>query len=151
MLIRDRSSDEDLRFLAYDIATAQSQQAGQMYGWLEVWGLPQASTDPPMTWMQLPPIDGSAHGHSETPHNPGDPMPGLASAADIDRLEILTGVEAERLFLELMIVHHQGGVDMADALLARSDNQQAVSLARSIAASQTAEIEYLEELLAARE
>ncbi|HET9021623.1 MAG TPA: DUF305 domain-containing protein, partial [Ornithinibacter sp.] len=37
-LIRDRSGDEELRTVAYDIITSQQQQAGQMYGWLVQWG-----------------------------------------------------------------------------------------------------------------
>jgi uncharacterized protein (DUF305 family) len=151
MIIRDATTDADIRQLAYDIATTQSQQSGQMYGWLEVWGLPQASRDPAMTWMLLPTIDGTEHGHTGTPHEPGSPMPGMATAAEIDSLEALTGVEAEVLFLELMIEHHRGGIEMADALLARSDNDQAVALATSIVKSQSSEIEYLEQLLEARE
>ena len=44
LLVRERSDDEELRTVAYDILTSQQQQAGQMYGWLVQWGLPQTGT-----------------------------------------------------------------------------------------------------------
>ena len=50
-VIRDKSSDEELRTLAYDIIVTQSTQRGVFMGWLQEWGLPQASTAPRMTWM----------------------------------------------------------------------------------------------------
>ena len=56
-VIRDKSSDEELRTLAYDIIVTQSTQRGVFMGWLQEWGLPQASTAPRMTWMP-----GHAHG-----------------------------------------------------------------------------------------
>ena len=34
MIVRDGSDDPDVRLLAYDIATTQAQQSGQLYGWL---------------------------------------------------------------------------------------------------------------------
>lgn len=58
-MVRDVSDNPDLRLLAYDIAATQTQQAGQMYGWLRAWGLPQACTEPSMAWMMQPTSDGS--------------------------------------------------------------------------------------------
>ncbi len=155
MIIRTQTDDPDIRRLAYDIATSQSQQSGQMYAWLNLWGLPQASTQPAMTWMLQPTLDGTGSGHEHggataAPMVPGGPMPGMASAADITRLSTLTGVEAERLFLQLMIAHHLGGVEMAEAVIARSTNPDVVALAKSMAFAQTGEIEYMRTLLAAR-
>ena len=77
-------------------------------------------------------------------------MPGMASDADIARLSELSGVEAERLFLQLMIAHHRGGVEMAEAAIARTTNPLVLSLANSITFAQTGEIAYMQELLAAR-
>lgn len=150
LIVRDRTDDPEVRLLAYDIATAQGQQGGQMYGLLEGWDLPQASTAPRMTWMSLPAIDGGdgdAHGH-----RPGAPetMPGMASADDIAALGALDGVDAERRFLELMIAHHLGGVEMAEAVLARSDVPQVVSMAGTIVTSQRAEVSLMDSMLAVR-
>ncbi|MGR2751976.1 DUF305 domain-containing protein [Agromyces arachidis] len=149
MIIRDGTDDEAVRLLAYDIATAQAQQSGQMYGWLAEWGLPQAGPEPSMTWMTRP-ADGGAHdghGSGEAAHEPGEPMPGLATSEQIAELRTLEGVEAEREFLELMIEHHRGAVEMAEAVLARSAYPVVVSLAESIVRSQEAEIRLMQDML----
>ncbi|MFB9311132.1 uncharacterized protein (DUF305 family) [Agromyces hippuratus] len=155
MIVRDATDDDEVRLLGYDIATTQAQQAGQMYGWLAEWGLSQAGSEPSMTWMTRPALDGAAgHGDHATSdpgaHVPGAPMPGLATPAQVEELRGLTGVEAERRFLELMIAHHQGAVEMADAVLARSTNDVVVALAQSIVDSQTSEIELMTGMLAER-
>ena len=149
MIIRDETDDPDLRLLAYDIATTQSNQSGQMQAWLNAWQLPQAAPEPEMTWMTRPTLQGEGHDHgTEGAHSPGDPMPGLATSAQITELKSLTGPEAEKLFLELMIAHHQGAVEMAEAVLDRTDVRVVRQLATTIITSQTAEIEYMTALLA---
>jgi uncharacterized protein (DUF305 family) len=149
LLVRDRTSDTDVRLLAYDIATSQSQQAGQMYGWLTVWGLPQAPAEPSMTWMSRPPINATAHPHAAG-HTPGAAMPGMATREQLVALAAASGVEAERLYLELMLDHHLGGVEMASAVLERSTQRVVVDLARSIVTAQQAEIGLIEDMLALR-
>ena len=149
MIIRDETDDPEVRQLAYDIATTQSQQSGQMYGWLAQWRLPQAAPEPSMTWMTRPTLTGEGHDHGTAgAHSPGDPMPGLATAAQIAELRGLTGVDAEKHFLELMIAHHEGAIAMAKAALDRTEERVVVDLATGIIASQTSEIEYMQELLA---
>lgn len=155
MIVRDATDDEDVRLLAYDIATTQAQQAGQMYGWLAEWDLPQFGADPPMTWMALPAEDGAGdahegHGGDAPAHEPGEPMPGLATPEQIAELRTLEGVAAERMFLELMIAHHQGAVEMAEAVLDRSSYPVVVSLAESVVASQQSEIDLMTGMLAER-
>ncbi|TQL48825.1 uncharacterized protein (DUF305 family) [Homoserinimonas aerilata] len=154
LIVRDETDDPEIRLLAYDIATAQQQQAGQMFAWLEVWGLPQAAPEPSMTWMSRPLLDGSVHDHggaSDAPsHEPGAPMPGLATAEQMATLKTLSGVEAEKYFLELMIAHHQGGVEMAEAVLVRSDERVVTRLAAGMVTVQQKEIDYMNDLLAER-
>jgi len=153
MLVRDLTDDPDVRLLAYDIATSQANQAGQMFGWLSEWGLSQASTEASMTWMTRPPLDQNAHlDHSADPaHEPGAPMPGLATREQLVALSELSGVEAEVEFLRLMIAHHVGGVVMAEAVLERTDRRSVVDLASSIVKAQASEIELMESMLAARD
>jgi uncharacterized protein (DUF305 family) len=160
MIVRDETDDPDVRQLAYDIATSQAQQSGQMYAWLNAWGLPQAASQPTMTWMVQPTLDGSdEHGHdgmgtatdsAVTDMVPGEPMPGMATDADIERLGELDGVEAEKLFLQLMIAHHKGGVEMAEAVEARTTNPLVLALAKAVVFAQSGEIDYMNDLLAAR-
>lgn len=157
MIVRDRSDDPEVRLLAYDIATSQSQQAGQMFGWLAVWGLPQASPDPPMTWMRLPVLSdagGAAHSdHASAATDAGadaGAMPGMATREQLDELRRLSGRDAERLFLQLMIAHHQGGIEMAEGVVARSGNPVVTDLAGSMVTAQRAEVSLMEAMLADR-
>ena len=146
-MVRDVTGDPELRLLAYDIAATQTQQAGQMYGWLRAWGLPQAGQEPSMTWM----THGSSTGHASMGGS-ADPMamPGLATPEQIEQLDAATGVEAERIFLELMMAHHRGAIDMANAVLPRTSNPAVVELAESIIESQTAEMQVMEQMLSDR-
>ena len=148
MLVRDRSDDPQLRQLAYDIAIGQAGQSGRMSGLLNAWDLPPASSRPPMTWMSQPVIDGSSGDHDMGP--PDGTMPGMATDAQLTELRAATGVEAERLFLTLMIAHHRGGLEMAEAVLARTTVPQVVSLANGVIASQTSDIDAMQAMLDAR-
>jgi uncharacterized protein (DUF305 family) len=150
MLIRDRTDDEAVRRLGYDIALTQTQQAGQLYGWLTEWDLPQAGPEPSMTWMTRPGRSSETHAHTDGAHTPGAPMPGLATDAQIAQLTAATGVEAERQFLTLMIAHHLGAVDMAEAVQDRASNTSVLGFANSVIISQEAEIALMEEMLQAR-
>jgi len=152
-IIRDLTDDADVRLLAYDIANSQSQQAGQMNGWLTVWNLPQTAPEPEMTWMSRPALTGVSHegmsemGTGESSHEPGSPMPGMATADQLAALKAATGDEAVRQYLTLMIAHHLGGVEMADAVLVRTEERVVRSLAASIVKAQSSEIGYMQDLL----
>ncbi len=150
MIIREKTDDPAVSILAYDIATSQAQQAGQMFGWLNVWGVPQAAPEPEMTWMTRPALDGEAHDHGSDndAHVMGDDMPGYATGEQIAELQAATGTAADEVFLELMIEHHIGGVEMAEAVLDRSTNRVVVNLASGIVTAQQGEIDYMRELLA---
>ncbi|NHA67672.1 DUF305 domain-containing protein [Phycicoccus sp. CMS6Z-2] len=139
-LVRDRTDDEEVRRLAFDIITSQQQQAGQMYGWLVQWGLPQTGPRAPMAWV----------GGEHAAHGATGAMPGMATDAQLDDLRAARGVEAERVFLRLMIAHHVGGVEMADAALADARTDEVRVLAGAIATAQTSEIELMESMLDAR-
>ena len=144
-VVRDASTDQGLRTLAYDIIVTQTAQRGVFMGWLQQWGLPHASTAPRMAWMATPHHNGammSPVGLAE--------MAGMASDADLTRLRNATGKDAEILFLQLMIRHHEGGVLMARALLMQSGRDEVVTMARAIDSGQTVEIALMTEMLAER-
>ena len=132
MIIIDQTEDGDLRFLARDMMLTQQAQIGQMQGWLQVWGLPIASVAPHMAWMGMP-MEGL--------------MPGMASTEALDRLGGLHGTEADILFLNLMIAHHQSGVDMARAVLQSTNRPEVTALANAIVVSQENEISLMREML----
>ena len=136
MLIRDRTDDPELKALATDISLTQSTQMGTMLGYLDLWGIPQGSSDLPMTWMGHP-TDGL--------------MPGMATQEQVSQLETLPVDQAEVLFLELMIRHHQGGVEMAQAYLARGDQDQVTLMADRIVLMQDSEIDLMNAMLEQRQ
>ena len=151
MIVRDETDDPEVRLLAYDIATSQAQQSGQMFGWLAEWGLSQAATEPSMTWMSRPVPGVSGHDHAaDSTHRPGSPMPGLATREQLQQLSASEGVDAERLFLQLMIAHHQSGVEMAEAIVERSSHRVVLDLANSIVQAQSSEIDLMKRMLAGR-
>jgi uncharacterized protein (DUF305 family) len=147
LLVRDRTDDETVRTIAYDMAVTQASQSGAMYGLLDAWGLSQHSSQPAMAWTELPTLDGSGGDHQMDPEAPAG-MPGMATAGQLAALRSATGDDAVRIFLELMIPHHQGGLEMADAVLARTEVPQVVSLATGIRRAQQAEIVVMQDLLA---
>lgn len=143
VLLRDRSQDPRLRAIALDILTIQQQQIGQMAAWLRLWGLPAASPAGPMAWM----TDG-AHTHGEQGAATGySAMPGWVQADDLAALQDADGVDAERLFLELMIDHHAGGVEMARYAVEHARHAEVVRFAQGVVDSQTREQKVLQDLL----
>lgn len=143
MIVRDRTDDSRIRTIAYDIALTQQHQIGQMYGWLDQWNLSQVPAGPPLAWAKR----GMAHGGAGKDGANGA-MPGMATAAQIRELERAEGRDAEIRFIDLMIPHHQAGVQMAQAALAGTDNPQVRLLAQTIVAGQTEEIGVLRRLRA---
>ena len=150
-VVRDQTDDVVIRTIAYDIAMTQQHQVGQMYAWLEEWGLPQSTDADRMAWMA-----GSGHSaHAEDDANDDGGtvaadglMPGMATPEEMQALSEATGEDAERLYLELMIDHHTAGVDMAQAGVELADEAEVRELAQKMAASQATEIAAMEDLLA---
>jgi len=134
-IVRDRTESEEIQTLAADIALTQQGQIGQMQGWLAVWDIPPTGTEPAMTWMGHP-TEGR--------------MPGMASPEEINNLQKASPEEADVLFLQLMIPHHEAALPMAEAILSRTDRPEVERLAGAIAASQRGEIELMKGLLQQR-
>lgn len=135
MIIRDRTEDPELEALATDIALTQSTQMGTMLGYLDLWDIPLGSSELPMAWMGHP-TQGL--------------MSGMATPEEIERLRTLPVTEAEALFLELMIRHHQGGVEMAEAYLERGDQEEVAFMADRIMLLQASEIDTMNAMLEQR-
>lgn len=133
-IIRDKTDDEALRAITYDIITTQQQQIGQMFAWLEQWNLSHTSERPPMAGM--PGMD----------HDDG-PMPGMASQAEIAELKQLSGARAAELFLRLMINHHRAGIAMSRAIQPMTADSRVAKLASSMASAHQAEIDQMTTLL----
>lgn len=137
-----KTDDEDVRRMAYDIATSQAGQRGEMYDWLVQWGLPQ-SGDPLMTWMSGTPGHGG-HGAEAMTDEEARAEMGMATDAELGELRDATGTEADCLYLELMIRHHEGAIPMAEAVIELGSVPRVVSVAQSIKEGQTAEVDAME-------
>ena len=146
-LAAGRSTDPEVLLLAFDIASTQTNQAGRMQGWLTLWGLPLTSGDT-MGWMD----DGAMAGHDMSAMEAADGavMPGMATEAELAELRSLQGTPFDVRFLQLMIRHHQGGLEMAEYGQQHAGEAVVRGLARSIAETQTAETTTMEQMLRAR-
>ena len=130
-LAEGRAEDQRVLELAGRIEAAQEPEIETMTGWLEEWGEPV----PDESDMGM---GGMDHG--------GMDMGGM-SEEDMTALEDASGAEFDRMFLEMMIEHHRGAVDMAETEIDEGSYPDAVALAEDIVESQTAEIEEMETLL----
>ncbi|MDI3423297.1 DUF305 domain-containing protein [Streptomyces luteolus] len=144
-VVRDRTDDEEIRRLAYDIANTQANQRGMMLGWLDLWELPKVSSRPPMAWMGMGGHDGHGSGGDDAPL-----MPGMATRAELARLEKAEGERAEVLFLRLMTAHHKGGVHMAEGCVDRCRPGVERDLAKGMVEAQESELRLMADLLRAR-
>lgn len=124
-----------LEIVAGSIIMGQNQDIGRMVQMLRHIGEPEAGslTEPRMNWMGMS-VDA-------------DQMPGLATEADLERLADASGAEADRLFAELMIAHHEAGVHMAEYAAENADNDEVVAMATSMAQSQSEEIAEIRQAL----
>lgn len=125
--------------LANTIKTEQSPEIVKLNGWLAAWGATATST-PTNAGM------GSTPGSTDmSGMNMGT---GMMSQDDMDKLAAATGTDAAKLYLQQMIVHHTGAIDMAKTELTAGQNADAKALAQSIVSSQTAEISTMQSMLA---
>jgi len=98
-LLGTRTASEDLRRLALRIDLSQSDEIKMMRRWLETRG------------EEVP----AEHAH----HIPGATlMPGMLTPEEMNHLAQEKGREFDRLFLELMIKHHEGALIMVEQLFA---------------------------------
>ena len=130
LLLAKDDIDPDVTQLAEEIKKAQGPEIEQMRGWLAGWGAP------------VPAAEGGMEGMGG-----GESMPGMMSGAEMTELEDASGAEAEKLFLEQMITHHKGAVEMAKSELRDGENRDATQLAQKIIATQESEITSMTELM----
>lgn len=129
LLLAKEDVDTQVVELAEQITSAQTPEIDTMSGWLEQWG----ETVPPTSGME---------NMEEMPSTDG-----MMSPQDMARLESAAGDEASRLYLEQMIEHHTGAIDMAQQEAETGSYQPALTLAEDIIESQQAEIETMQGLL----
>lgn len=149
-LARERSTDMEIRSLAFDIERTQLEQVGRMQGWLSLWNAAPVHAGPAMSWMSDETMHGMAHGNGSGPAGAPTAMPGMASPAELTQLRNATGKNFDVLFLKLMLRHHQGGVPMAGYAAKHAQAAQVRNLAEKILVAQTAESDYMTKLITQR-
>jgi len=124
--------------LAEDIRAAQAPEIETMSDWLQEWGedIPETVRD-----------HANAHGGDDMGGGTGADMPGMMTADDMAALEDATGAEFQAMWLEMMIEHHEGAVEMAQTQQADGQYKPAVDLAGEIITAQNKEIEAMQDLL----
>jgi uncharacterized protein (DUF305 family) len=139
-LTMGRSLDPEVAALAEEIRDAQAPEIETMTEWLTAWGEPIPET----------PRDHGNAGHDGTSgmDMSGDEMPGMMSSDELAELEAASDAEFQDMWLTMMISHHEGAIEMAEAEQAEGTFEPAIELARSIETSQQQEIRHMEELLA---
>lgn len=126
-LVPDRSTNPEVKTLAQQIAAAQEPEIRTMQAFL-------------VQWNENPEDGGGHAGH-------GPMMQGMVDDATMAKLESLKGQEFDTLWLQSMISHHQGAIEMAQAEIANGDNVDAKRLAQTIVDTQQAEIGQMKQML----
>ncbi|RBM22989.1 DUF305 domain-containing protein [Streptomyces sp. PT12] len=128
-LAPEQGASDEVLALAERIRAAQDPEIETLSGWLAAWG------------EQVP-----GEGMDHTGHDMG----GMMSAQEMAELENASGAAFDAAFLEMMVEHHEGAVEMATDELADGSYPPALDLAEDIVASQSAEIEEMNGMLGAR-
>jgi uncharacterized protein (DUF305 family) len=143
-----RSSDQQVKDLGEKIKAAQEPEMEAMSSWLVAWGAP--ATAAPSTGA----IGGrggmggmGGMDHSSTGGSPTSGVPGMMSEEQTTQLQNATGTDFDRTFLQQMVEHHAGAVQMAETEQRQGSNPQAKELAGSIVTSQSAQIEQMQQML----
>ncbi|GGS48791.1 DUF305 domain-containing protein [Actinokineospora fastidiosa] len=124
-LAPERAADERVRGLASRIHDVQGPEIGMMNRWL--------------TGHDLPAVNPTeAHAHAD--------MPGMATAEELAALTAARGPEFDRLFLELMIRHHEGAIEMARAVQVSGVDVRVQEMADDVIAEQADEIRRMREM-----
>lgn len=131
-----RDLSPEVQALADAIREAQTPEVEQMTDWLVAWDQPV-----PATSMDHANAHGGGSGSDESD------MPGMMSADQMDALASASDGEFGDMFLEMMIDHHQGAIEMAQTEQADGEYAESIDLAESIEAAQQEEIATMEGLL----
>lgn len=130
-LAPDRSTNQELIALAGQISAAQEPEIRTLRVFLVQWN--------------ENPQDG-AGGHEGHGGGMAD-MAGMVDEATMTKLQSLKGEEFDRLWLQSMIGHHEGAIEMAKPEVANGQNVDAKNMAQHIIDTQQAEISQMKQML----
>ena len=137
-MTQGRELSPEMTDLTEDIRAAQAPEIEQMADWLTAWGedVPETSRD-----------HVNSHDMGDMSDDTGGGTGMGMDPDDLAALEDASGTAFEQMWLQMMVEHHEGAIEMAQDEQADGLADDAVALAESIESSQTAEIDRMEELL----
>lgn len=124
-MAKEKATNPQVKDLASRIEGAQAPEIQQLTEMLGQWGAAVESTTSDMPGMDHGDMSG------------GD---GMMTSEEMQKLDQATGADFDRMWVQMMIEHHQGAVDMAKAELEKGENADAKALAQKISDAQEAEI-----------
>lgn len=133
-LAATRAEDERVKSLARRIQAAQGPEIIAMGAWLA-----ERDIDVPKASEDADSYDHGKHGHTA--------MAGMLTHEQMDELKASRGRRFDRLFLQGMIAHHQGAVDMAQTTARDGVDVVVAEITADVAVGQSAEIERMRDLL----
>ena len=117
-LSENRTENENILELSENISEAQKRENEQMTSWLNQLG-----------------YERPVRGHR---------MAGMASRSEMTELRNSNGSEYDKLFAELMITHHRGGIQMAENFVNRGRNPELKEMEKEMIKAQTKEIKKMQ-------
>lgn len=143
-LAATRAGSQQVKDLAAKIKAAQDPEITTMSGWLRRWGQPVPS---PMSSMPGMDHDMPGMDHDMPGMDHGSGMPGMMTDQEMAQLAAASGAAFDRLFLQLMIKHHQGAIEMATTVQRQGQNTEVKRLASKIATDQAGEVTQMQRML----
>jgi uncharacterized protein (DUF305 family) len=139
-LAAGRTENPQVLDLATRIGAAQEPEIATLTGWLQEWGA-EVPAEGDMSGM-----GGMDHSGMESMGGM-EGMGGMMTPEQMTALDQASGPDFDRMFLEMMVEHHRGAVEMAQTELDEGADAEALALAQQIIDTQQAEITEMESLL----
>ena len=145
-MAQESAASGQVKELAEDIRSAQDPEIELMTGWLEAWGedVPEAGG---MSGEGAGDMDHGMDHDASDGDSGAAAMPGMMSEQEMDDLGAASGATFDTMWLEMMIEHHEGAIEMARTEQATGENPDAIALAEDIETAQAEEIGTMERLL----
>ena len=139
-LTQGRTLDPEVQQLAEQIRDAQAPEIETFTDWLTDWDeeVPETVRDHSNAGHDMDDMGDSMNDEN---------MPGMMTSDDMGALEDASDAEFQTMWLEMMVEHHEGAIEMAETETSDGQYKDAVDLAGDIVESQSAEIEKMEGLL----
>lgn len=130
-IVIEKAENPDVKALAERIKGAQTPEIEILRTWLEEWGEEET------------PSNDAGHGGMDM----GGDDATMMTEDEMAELEAAEGAALDKMFLEMMIRHHEGAISMAEAEVEDGEYPDAIELAEKIVDDQSAEIDEMKALL----